>query len=81
VTNLAGDPDHPITKGFACAKMARYPQRQEQGDRLLTPFRRVGKKGQGKFEAVTWDVALDEIAERTNSIIMEHGPQSILVTV
>ena len=78
VTHLAGDPNHPITKGFACAKMARYPQRQEQGDRLLTPLRRVGRKGQGKFESVTWDVALDEIAERTKSIITEHGPQSIL---
>jgi len=58
--------------------MARYPQRQEQDDRLLTPLRRVGRKGQGNFEPVTWSVALDEIAERTKSIIAEFGPQSIL---
>ena len=78
VTHLAGDPDHPITQGFACAKMARYPQRQEQSDRLLLPQRRVGKKGEGKFEVVSWETALDEIADRTKSIIAKHGPQSIL---
>ena len=78
VTNLAGDPSHAVTQGFACVKMARYPQRQEQDDRLLLPQRRVGKKGAGRFETISWDTALDEIAERTNSIVKQHGPQSIL---
>ncbi len=78
VTHLAGNPSHPITQGFACAKMARYPQRQEQDDRLLLPQRRNGKKGEGRFEAVSWETALDEIAARTQSIIDKHGPQSIL---
>ena len=78
VTHLTGDPSHPVTQGFACVKMARYPQRQEQDDRLLLPQRRVGKKGTGRFETISWDTALDEIAERTNSIVKQHGPQSIL---
>ncbi len=78
VTHLAGDPTHPITQGFACAKMARYPQRQEQDDRLLLPQRRVGKKGEGRFETVSWETALDEIADRIQSIVAEHGSQSIL---
>ncbi len=78
VTHLAGAPSHPITQGFACAKMARYPQRQEQDDRLLLPQRRVGKKGEGRFETVSWGTALDEIAERTKSIVEQHGSQSIL---
>ncbi len=78
VTHLAGDPSHPITQGFACVKMARYPQRQEQADRLLQPQRRVGKKGEGRFETISWETALDEIAERTRSIVQQHGPQSIL---
>ena len=78
VTHLTGDPSHPVTQGFACVKMARYPQRQEQDDRLLLPQRRVGKKGAGRFETISWDNALDEIAERTNSIVKQHGPQSIL---
>ncbi|HUP78274.1 MAG TPA: molybdopterin-dependent oxidoreductase, partial [Pirellula sp.] len=78
VTHLAGDPFHPVTQGFACVKMARYPQRQEQDDRLLLPQRRVGKKGEGRFETISWDTALDEIAERTHLIVKQHGPQSIL---
>ena len=78
VTHLTGDPSHPVTQGFACVKMARYPQRQEQDDRLLLPQRRVGKKGAGRFETISWDTALNEIAERTNSIVKQHGPQSIL---
>ncbi len=78
VTHLAGSPSHPITQGFACAKMARYPQRQEQDDRLLLPQRRIGKKGEGRFERVSWETALDEIADRTTAIVKEHGPQSIL---
>lgn len=78
VTHLAGDPAHRITQGFACAKMARYPQRQEQDDRLLFPQRRIGKKGEGRFETVSWEAALDEIADRTKAIVQEHGPESIL---
>ena len=78
VVGLAGDPSHPITRGFACVKTARYPERQEQADRLLHPMRRVGGKGQGKFERVTWDTALDEIADRLQSILDSHGGQSVL---
>ncbi|MFM7931782.1 MAG: hypothetical protein ACKO9Q_29070, partial [Pirellula sp.] len=51
VVGLKGDPSHPITRGFACVKTARYPERQEQSDRLLEPMRRCGPKGQGRFEA------------------------------
>jgi len=78
VVGLAGDPSHPITRGFACVKTARYPERQEQADRLMHPMRRVGGKGQGKFERVTWDTALDEIADRLQSILDSHGGQSVL---
>ncbi|MEQ1828012.1 MAG: molybdopterin-dependent oxidoreductase [Pirellula sp.] len=78
VTHLAGNPKHPITKGFACAKMAKYPQRQEQADRLLLPQKRIGRKGEGRFASISWDEALDEIADRLRSIIDRFGPQSIL---
>ncbi|MFN9606613.1 MAG: molybdopterin-dependent oxidoreductase [Planctomycetota bacterium] len=78
VTHLAGDPDHPITRGFACVKTARYPERQEQADRLLHPMRRVGAKGEGRFEQVSWDSALDAIASRVREILQTDGPQSIL---
>ena len=73
VVGLTGDPKHPITRGFACVKTARYPERQEQSDRLLHPMRRTGRKGEGKFEQVTWETALDEISERLETILKTHG--------
>ncbi|MDX1927045.1 MAG: molybdopterin-dependent oxidoreductase [Pirellulaceae bacterium] len=70
--------DHPVTRGFACVKMAKYPQRQEHADRLLVPQRRVGRKGEGRFEPITWDEALDEVAARVKANLAKYGEQSVL---
>src|SRR6188472_1433478 len=76
---VAGDPDHPFTQGFLCAKVNRYVERTYHRDRLLHPLRRTGPKGSGRFERITWDEALDEIAERLNQIrASSDGPQAIL---
>jgi anaerobic selenocysteine-containing dehydrogenase len=76
---VAGDPDHPFTRGFLCAKVNRYVERTYQQDRLLHPLRRVGPKGSGRFERTTWESALGEIADRLNEIRMSgDGPQAIL---
>lgn len=75
---LGGVADHPITKGFACVKMAKYPMRQEHPDRLLQPLQRVGRKGQGQFEPISWQRALDCISERLQESIREFGEQSVL---
>ena len=57
---LRGDPEHPFTRGFLCQKMARYLDRVYSPDRLLQPLRRVGPKGEGRFERIGWDEALDD---------------------
>jgi anaerobic selenocysteine-containing dehydrogenase len=76
---VAGDPDHPFTRGFLCAKVNRYVERTYQQDRLLHPLRRVGPKGSGRFERTTWESALGEIADRLNKIRnSSDGPQAIL---
>ena len=75
---LRGDREHPITRGFACVKMAHYPARQHHVERLTTPLRRIGPKGSGHFAAITWDEALDEIAERLQKTIHDWGEQSVL---
>lgn len=76
---VAGDPDHPVTQGFLCAKVNRYVERTYHDDRLRTPMRRVGPKGSGQFEPITWDAALDEIAARLGEIARsDDGPQAIL---
>lgn len=76
---VAGDPDHPFTNGFLCAKVNRYVERTYHRDRLLHPLRRIGPKGRGQFERITWDEALDEVAERLTAIARSaDGPQAIL---
>lgn len=75
---VQGDPAHPVTQGFLCTKVNRYVERSYQSDRVLTPMRRVGRKGEGRFEPASWDEALDAIAERLTAIREEHGPQAIL---
>jgi anaerobic selenocysteine-containing dehydrogenase len=76
---VAGDPEHPFTRGFLCAKVNRYVERTYHEDRLLHPMRRAGPKGSGKFARISWDEALDEIATRLNEIRnSSDGPQAIL---
>ena len=67
-----------MTRGFLCAKVARYLEREYSPGRLLHPQRRVGSKGEGRFTRISWDEALDEIAARLESIAAEFGPEAIL---
>ncbi|MDQ6633328.1 MAG: molybdopterin oxidoreductase family protein [Gemmatimonadota bacterium] len=77
--HVAGDPAHPVTQGFLCAKVNRYVERTYHEERLKTPLRRTGPKGSGRFETVGWDEALDEIAQRLGAIVRSSdGPQAIL---
>jgi anaerobic selenocysteine-containing dehydrogenase len=76
-TEVKGDPEHPTTAGVLCTKVSRYVERTYHPDRLLHPMRRVGKKGEGKFERISWDEALDEIAARLKPIAA-RDPQGIL---
>lgn len=75
---LRGNPHHPVTRGFLCAKVTRYLEREYSPDRLLYPQRRVGAKGSGRFQCITWDEALDEIASRFARISAEYGTEAIL---
>jgi molybdopterin guanine dinucleotide-containing S/N-oxide reductase-like protein len=85
-TRIQGDPEHPVTRGFLCAKVAKYLDRVYSPDRVLYPMRRVIPKGpcgagapaREVFERISWDEALDEITHRFRRIIAEHGPESIL---
>src|SRR5712671_6028529 len=78
ITRIDGDPDQPFTAGFACAKVNRDAELVHSPERLATPLRRVGAKGEGKFSAIGWDEALDEIVARWQAIITESGPLALL---
>ncbi|MBP1208225.1 anaerobic selenocysteine-containing dehydrogenase [Duganella sp. 1411] len=76
-TAVKGDPDHPTTAGVLCTKVARYTERTYHAERLLHPLRRIGKKGEGKFERISWDEALATIAARLKPIAA-RAPEAIL---
>jgi anaerobic selenocysteine-containing dehydrogenase len=85
-TKIQGDPAHPVTRGFLCAKVAKYLDRVYSPDRVLYPMRRIAAKGRAgegaratqTWQRITWDEALDEIASRFRSIISEFGSEAIL---
>jgi anaerobic selenocysteine-containing dehydrogenase len=89
-TKIQGDPGHPVTRGFLCAKVAKYLDRVYSPDRVLYPMRRVAAKGTPASNAgegaratqawrrISWDEALDEIASRFRSIVSEFGSEAIL---
>jgi anaerobic selenocysteine-containing dehydrogenase len=65
---VRGDPEHPNTAGVLCTKVSRYTERTYHPDRLLHPLKRVGKKGEGKFERISWEEALDTITGKLKAI-------------
>jgi anaerobic selenocysteine-containing dehydrogenase len=76
---VAGDPAHPFTRGFLCTKVANYEQRTHSPDRVRTCLRRVGKKGAGLFQEISWDEALHEIAARFRALAESSaGAETIL---
>ncbi|MGH2530776.1 MAG: molybdopterin-containing oxidoreductase family protein [Thermomicrobiales bacterium] len=72
------DKDHPITQGWLCAKVRPYLDRVYHPDRLLHPLRRVGPKGSGEWQRVSWDEAIAEIADRWRQLMSQYGPAAIL---
>ena len=79
VVKVRGSKANPLTNGKVCNKVAQfYPDFVHGENRLKTPLRRVGKKGDGQFEVISWDTALDEVHQRFSSIMAEHGAEAIM---
>jgi anaerobic selenocysteine-containing dehydrogenase len=80
VTAVRGNPAHPVSRGTLCGKCSTaYNREWRDPDRRLTqPLRRVGAKGSGGFEPISWEAALTGIAQRLRRIVAEHGAASVL---
>lgn len=76
--SIRGDPSHPITQGFLCVKLNHYLEWVYNPRRVLYPHRRVGPKGSGQFERITWEEALELISSRFREIIARYGPEAIM---
>ena len=77
IGRVRGAAGNGYTAGVICAKVARYAERAHHPGRLARPLRRVGAKGEGRFEPVSWDAALDEVAERFTRAVARHGPETV----
>jgi anaerobic selenocysteine-containing dehydrogenase len=82
VAHVRGDPHHPVSRGKLCAKCSISYNREwrDPQARLTRPLRRVGPKGAGRFEPISWDTALTVIADHFKAIVASTGPQTILNT-
>ncbi|HYV35133.1 MAG TPA: molybdopterin oxidoreductase family protein [Gemmataceae bacterium] len=78
-TKLRGDREHPFTRGFLCQKVTRYLDRVYHPGRLQFPMKRIGAKGSGQFQRISWDEAIATIASKFRDIAASSdGPQAIL---
>ena len=78
VLSVRGHKEHPFTRGVLCGKVKNYDQRVNSPDRILHPMKRIGKKGEGRFERISWDDALLTIQQKFRSIIGQYGSEAIL---
>ena len=77
VRKFEGNPYHPASRGRNCAKGPATINQIKDPDRILHPMRRIGKRGAGKWERVSWDVVLDEIAAKIKKAILEERNNEI----
>lgn len=77
VVKVRPDPDSPLNRGHMCSKGASIIEQMYHPDRLRYPMRRIGPRGSGQWERITWDEALDTIASRLTELKERHGPECI----
>src|SRR6201999_2739053 len=77
IGRVRGAPDNSYTAGVICAKVARYAERIHHPDRLIQPMRRTGPKGSGAYAPISWDDALDLVAEKFLEAERRFGAQSV----
>jgi anaerobic selenocysteine-containing dehydrogenase len=81
LVKIEGDPDHPMNQGRLCARALAMTQYVDHPDRLRYPVKRTGKRGENKWQRITWAEAYDLIEEKMNKIREEHGPESMVFNV
>ena len=80
IGKVRGAKENSYTAGVICSKVARYAERIHHPDRLLKPLRRIGPKGSGQFEEISWNAALDQVAEAFQKAVAEGlGPKRSVV--
>src|SRR5512137_2072583 len=73
ITGVKGDPAHPISRGLICARGRLMADHVHHTDRVNYPLKRRGERGSGQWQRLTWDQALDEVAEKLGTLREKHG--------
>jgi len=81
LVKIEGDPEHPMNRGRLCSRCLAMTQYADHPTRLRTPLRRVGERGEGKWEEISWDEAYDLIEEKMGAIREEYGPESFIFSM
>lgn len=79
IVRVEGDPNHPVSEGILCTKAFSAKDINEHPDRLKYPLKRVGERGEGKWERITWEEALDTIVENIHKTTEKYGSESIII--
>jgi len=77
VFEVSGDPNHPVTRGLICERGLLMPEHIYHPDRINFPLKRVGKRGEGRWQKISWEQALDEVAARLSRLRDAHGPETL----
>ncbi|MDM8524909.1 molybdopterin-dependent oxidoreductase [Desulfococcaceae bacterium HSG8] len=77
IIEVRGDTDGFLNKGYICSKGLASPNRLNHPSRLRHPLKRVGKRGEGKWEQISWETAIQTVSERLNSIREQYGAKSV----
>jgi anaerobic selenocysteine-containing dehydrogenase len=77
IIKVEGDPDSPLSRGYLCAKGLAQMERINHPDRLQFPLKRAGKKGEGKWERISWEEAIQTIAEKIRETIARGGERAV----
>src|SRR6185312_6522221 len=77
IGRVRGAAANTYTDGVICAKVARYAERVHHPDRLRQPLQRIGEKGAGEFRPISWEAALDEVAEAFGRVAQTHGSETV----
>ncbi|WP_338786031.1 molybdopterin oxidoreductase family protein [Metabacillus sp. FJAT-53654] len=78
IVKIEGDPEHPVTKGNICNKVRNMGERIYDQKRIKTPLKRIGEKGEGKFQPISWQEAIETITNQWKKLISEEGSETIL---
>ena len=78
MVRIEGDERHPWNQGRSCPRVLALTQYMYHPDRITRPLKRVGERGEGKFEPISWDEAFDLCERRLNDIKQEYGAESVV---